>query len=46
MTDTNDLTDRVLKQFTDHPNQTRSPQSYCKHGAFAIYNSGILIPEV
>jgi len=44
MTDTNDdFTNRFLKHFTDHPNQTRSPQSYCKHGAFAIYNSGRLI---
>ena len=38
-----DYTDRVLRIFTDHPNQTRSPQSYCKHGIFAIYNSSILI---
>ena len=40
---TNDFTDRVLKYFTDHPKQTRSPQSYCKHGGFAIYNSSMLI---
>ena len=30
-------------QFTDHPQQTRSPQTYVKHGMFAIINSFRLI---
>ena len=38
-----DFTDRFLSIFTEHPQQTRSPQSYLKHGTFAIYNSLILI---
>ena len=38
-----DFTDRVFNIFTEHPNQTKNPQSYCKHGLFAIINSFHLI---
>ena len=38
-----DYTDRILKHFTNHPHQTKKPQSYCKHATFAIYNSFHLI---
>ena len=38
-----DYTDRMKKHFTEHPNSTSNPQSYCKHGIFAIYNSFTLI---
>ena len=31
--------DRISNIFTEHPRQTQNPQSYCKHGIFAIYNS-------
>ena len=38
-----DFTDRILNSFTEHPQQTKNPQSYCKHGVLAIYNSLNLI---
>ena len=38
-----DYTDRMKKHFTKHPNSTSNPQSYCKHGIFAICNSFNLI---
>ena len=38
-----DYTERILKHFTKHPNSTSNPQSYCKHGIFAICNSFNLI---
>ena len=33
----------ILKFFNNHPNQTKNPQTYSKHAAFAIYNSFYLI---
>ena len=38
-----DYINRMLKYFTNHPQQTKNPQSYCKHSMFAIYNSFHLI---
>jgi hypothetical protein len=38
-----DYNDRVINIFTKHPRQTQNPQSYCKHGIFAICNSLNLI---
>ena len=33
----------IFDHFNDHPNQTKNPQSYCKHAYFAIYNSFYLM---
>ena len=43
MSEKDDYTDRMIKYFTKHPNSTSNPQSYCKHGIFAVYNGFNLI---
>ena len=43
MTNMTNMTNIIYNLFNDHPQQTRTPQSYVRHGLFAISNSFRLI---
>tara|TARA_B100001094_G_scaffold209341_1_gene203270 strand:+ start:1518 stop:1889 length:372 start_codon:yes stop_codon:yes gene_type:complete len=41
--DKNKVINSIINYFSNHPNQTKNPQSYCKHAGFAVYNSFQLV---